>query len=220
MPAQRTAMGVERVYSVDEVVVRIIRTNPPYVTIHAQGRSVSTGWSNGQLAKQVHVSPPVDGVQAYDFKAQAPTASKIPVLTPISGLAELPDVDIRNYWGNGMPLRGIRVHAVANRKTVEVVDRKESAELIARMSPRALASYVTPAPDVPGFQEDIKPLFRDRDVLVMEAIAGFNLHAYEDVKTNADRILQRLREDMPCDGLWPEDDIAKFEAWKNGGMPA
>ena len=25
---------------------------------------------------------------------------------------------------------------------------------------------------------------------------------------------------MPCDGRWPETDIAKFEKWKNGGMPA
>lgn len=214
-------MATERVYSVDEVIVRIIRTDPPHLTICALGRCVSTGWTDGQLGKHVHVAPPEDGVQGYDFVADAPTGTTIPVLTPISAMTELRDVDVQNYWGNGSALRGIRVHAVANAKTVEILDRTETAELIAKMSPRALASYVAPEPnDVPGFQEDIRPLFRDRDVLVMNAIAGFNLHAYEDVKANADPILARLRLNMPCDGLWPAEDIAKFDAWKNGGMPA
>ena len=74
--------------------------------------------------------------------------------------------------------------------------------------------------EVPSFEEDIKPLFRPRDVIVMEALKGFNLHKYEDVKANADRILVKLGIDMPCDGLWPPEDIAKFKAWKDGGMPA
>ncbi|NKB62942.1 MAG: hypothetical protein GKR95_15430 [Gammaproteobacteria bacterium] len=65
----------------------------------------------------------------------------------------------------------------------------------------------------------MKPLFRDRDVSVMQAIAGFNLHNYDDVKSNADRIFERLQTDMPCDGLWPQNDIDKFERWKDEGMP-
>jgi len=73
---------------------------------------------------------------------------------------------------------------------------------------------------VPSFEEDIKPLFRPRDVNAMQAVAGFNLHKYEDVRVNAGGILERLRLNMPCDGLWPEEDVKKFEAWKNGGMPA
>lgn len=71
----------------------------------------------------------------------------------------------------------------------------------------------------PSFEQDIKPLFRDRDVAMMEAVGGFNLHRYADVKEHAGRILEKLQIDMPCDGLWSNEDIAKFAAWKNGGMP-
>jgi hypothetical protein len=144
------------------------------------------------------------------------------VLTPISAHAELPDVDIANYWGRGHALTGIRVHAVANSKTVGVVDQQEAARVSAAMSPKATVVYVadTSSAEVPGFEQDIKPLFRPQDVSSMLAFGGFNLHKYEDVKNRADAILERLRIDMPCDGLWPASDIAKFEAWKDGGTPA
>src|SRR5687768_308914 len=124
-------MALEKVYSIDDIIVRITRTVPPWVTIYAQGKSPTTGWSNGQLIKLVHVAPPGDGVQDYDFMAQSPAAgtTTLPVLTPISGQAELPTIDIQNYWGKGLALKGIRVHAFANSKTVEVVPREEAAEL-------------------------------------------------------------------------------------------
>jgi hypothetical protein len=131
-------------------------------------------------------------------------------------------VDVENYWGKGVPLKGIRVLALSNNKTVDVRSREETARIGATMTPQSTASYVcaTGNDKTPKFEEDIKPLFRERDVIVMQAVAGFNLHKYEDVKANADKILGRLRLNMPCDGLWPPEDIAKFEAWKNGGMPA
>ena len=214
---------IGKVFAVDDVQVRITRTEPPWLVIHAMGRVPTTGWSNGQLSRHVHVTPPADGIQGFDFVAQMPGPDQqvLAVLTPISAHMECPKVDIANYWGKGMPLRGIRVHAVSNAKTVEVLSREATLEAGTAMGPRALASYVgTPDPVVPSFELDIKPLFRERDVIVMQAIRGFNLHNYEDVKTNAERILAKLRIDMPCDGLWPADDIAKFEAWKDGGMPA
>jgi hypothetical protein len=215
---------IGKVFAVDDVQVRITRTEPPWLLIHAIGRVPTTGWSNGQLSKHVHVTPPADGIQGFDFVAQMPASDQavLEVLTPISAHIECPKVDIANYWGQGMPLKGIRVHAVSNAKTVDVLSREATLEAGAARDPRALASYVgtTTTPAVPGFAQDIKPLFRERDVIVMQAVRGFNLHNYEDVKTNAGRILTKLRIDMPCDGLWPADDIAKFEAWKDGGMPA
>jgi hypothetical protein len=218
------AAGIGKVFAVDDVLVYITRTEPPWMIIHAIGRAATTGWSNGQLAKHIHITPPADGIQGFEFNAQMPAPGDITldVLTPISAHAEFPGIDVANYWGKGVPLKGIRVHAVSNSKCVDVVSRADALAASAKMSPQATVSYVggTAQPEVPSFEEDIKPLFRPRDINVMRSVAGFDLGVYEDVKANADRILVKLRIDMPCDGLWPEEDIKKFEAWKDGSMPS
>ena len=68
-----------------------------------------------------------------------------------------------------------------------------------------------------GFEDDIKPLFREKDRSQMEW--AFDLWSHDDVKENADAILERLQDgDMPCDGEWPEDQIALFKRWAEGGM--
>ncbi|HEX8165423.1 MAG TPA: hypothetical protein VF601_06490 [Beijerinckiaceae bacterium] len=215
---------IGKVFAVDDVLVYITRTEPPWMIIHAIGRAATTGWSNGQLAKHIHITPPADGIQGFEFNAQMPAPDDVTldVLTPISAHAEFSGIDVANYWGKGVPLKGIRVHAVSNSKCVDVVSRADAHAASVKMSPQATVSYVggTAQQDVPGFEEDIRPLFRPRDINSMRNVAGFDLSKYEDVKVNADKIAERLRVNMPCDGLWPEDDIKKFEAWKAGGMPA
>ena len=75
-----------------------------------------------------------------------------------------------------------------------------------------------PAPDEPvSFAQDIKPLFRemDRDSMTF----AFDLWAYEDVRAHADAILGRLRNgSMPCDGVWPDEQIQLFQRWIDAGM--
>lgn len=218
------ATEIGKVFAVDDVLVYITRTEPPWMIIHAVGRAATTGWSNGQLSKHIHITTPADGIQGFEFNAQmpAPGSVTLDVLTPISAHAEFPGIDIANYWGKGVPLKGIRVHAVSNNKCVEVISRTDARAASAKMSPQATVSYLggTTQPEVPGFEEDIKPLFRPRDINVMRNIAGFDMSKYDDVKANVDRIFERLQIDMPCDGLWPAEDLAKFKAWKDGGMPA
>jgi hypothetical protein len=69
-----------------------------------------------------------------------------------------------------------------------------------------------------SYEDDIKPLFRDKDRESMDF--AFNLWAYEDVRDNADAILERLEEgSMPCDGPWPPDRVALFRRWVDSGMP-
>jgi hypothetical protein len=69
----------------------------------------------------------------------------------------------------------------------------------------------------PGFEQDIRLLFREKDRQRMEW--AFDLWRYEDVKQNAPQILERLEEgDMPCDGAWPPEQIGRFRAWMDGGM--
>jgi hypothetical protein len=68
-----------------------------------------------------------------------------------------------------------------------------------------------------GFDEHIKPLFREEDRQRMDW--AFDLWDYEAVKENSDTILERLEAgDMPCDGAWPDEDVAKFRTWIDGGM--
>jgi hypothetical protein len=70
-----------------------------------------------------------------------------------------------------------------------------------------------------SYARDIQPLFRksDRDSMVF----AFDLWDYQDVCTYAEDILERLTDgSMPCDGEWPEEQIAQFRRWVEAGMPA
>jgi rubrerythrin len=78
-----------------------------------------------------------------------------------------------------------------------------------------------PPPATPlSFESDIKGLFRETpDRVAMLAIAGFDLHRYQDVREHADAIAARLEDGaMPCDGSWPSDRIAIFRQWIANGM--
>jgi hypothetical protein len=69
---------------------------------------------------------------------------------------------------------------------------------------------------VPSFARDVRPLFRDKDVDDMRF--AFDLSQYDDVKSNATSIYERLVDgSMPCDGAWPEDRIALLRQWMDEG---
>jgi hypothetical protein len=78
---------------------------------------------------------------------------------------------------------------------------------------------VTPDDDqAPGFEAQIKPLFRDRDRESMQS--HFDLWSHEDVSRHAEAILARLQDgSMPCDGAWPEAQVDLFQRWAGGGKP-
>jgi hypothetical protein len=69
---------------------------------------------------------------------------------------------------------------------------------------------------VPSFARDIRPLFRDKDVDEMQF--AFDLSSYDDVKTNAEPIYERLSDgSMPCDGAWPAERLNLFRQWIDEG---
>jgi len=82
-----------------------------------------------------------------------------------------------------------------------------------------------PGPVV-GFAADIRPLFTDIDINHMRFFC--DLSNYDDVKTNADDIVGRLKGQggpvMPPppnrggDGPWSQEKIALFQAWIDGGF--
>jgi hypothetical protein len=72
----------------------------------------------------------------------------------------------------------------------------------------------------PTFENDVKPLFRERDRGSMLSIAQFDLWSREDVAEHSQEILQRLEDgSMPCDETWPEERVAIFRQWVGAGMP-
>ena len=72
-----------------------------------------------------------------------------------------------------------------------------------------------------SFEQDIKPLFRERDRDSMLRVSNFDLWSYEDVRDHAEPILDRLRSgSMPCDGAWPEGEVDLFARWTDEGRPA
>ena len=69
-----------------------------------------------------------------------------------------------------------------------------------------------------SFEADIRPLFREFDREEMEW--ALDLWSYDDVKANAEAILQRVSEgEMPCDAPWPEAKVALFRGWVEEGAP-
>ena len=75
------------------------------------------------------------------------------------------------------------------------------------------------AGNTPSFARDIQPLFRESDRESMQF--AFDLWDYQDVRANAEDILERLSDgSMPCDGEWPEEHITLFRSWIEAGMPA
>ncbi len=71
----------------------------------------------------------------------------------------------------------------------------------------------------PGFEQDIRPLFRPKDVESM--MSRFDLSSYEDVRANAAAIQAAVSKgNMPCDETWPPERVSLFGAWIDGGFPA
>jgi hypothetical protein len=70
----------------------------------------------------------------------------------------------------------------------------------------------------PGFEADIKPMFRQSHRQAMRT--HFDLWALNDVRLHAASILARLRAGtMPCDGRWPQARIDLFQRWTEMGKP-
>jgi hypothetical protein len=73
--------------------------------------------------------------------------------------------------------------------------------------------------EVVGYERDIRPLFREKDVTSMSK--AFDLASYNDVRANAGNILAKVADgSMPCDGAWPQDRVELFRSWVDAGCPA
>jgi hypothetical protein len=70
-----------------------------------------------------------------------------------------------------------------------------------------------------SFEQDVKPLFRERDHTSMRF--AFDLWSYDDVSQHADAILGAVKTgSMPCDGAWSPEQVQVLENWIASGKPA
>jgi hypothetical protein len=71
----------------------------------------------------------------------------------------------------------------------------------------------------PNFEDDIRPLFRERDRGAMLQVADFDLWTRDDVAEHSQAILERLENgSMPCDQAWPSERVDLFRRWVDSGM--
>lgn len=69
---------------------------------------------------------------------------------------------------------------------------------------------------MPRFATDIRSLFRDKDVEEMRF--AFDLTNYDEVKSNAANIFDRVSDgSMPCDEPWSTDKTTLFRQWMDEG---
>lgn len=100
--------GSQLVYSVENVELAILKSDPPQLSIRAKGTTRTGGWTNPELAEIIYVMPPADGIYEYEFKATPPGGSSTDALTPIE--AETIRQSIPKE------LKGVRVKAETNKK--------------------------------------------------------------------------------------------------------
>jgi Ferritin-like len=121
------------------------------------------------------------------------------VRTALLGVAD----SLASHFGDWDAVSRFAAREPAKKSTAAthiVIDRKEHME-----------EQVT-------YAQDIRPLFRDRDVQSMAF--AFDLASYDDVRASAEAIYEKLAAGtMPCDGRWPAEDVERFRTWIDNGSP-
>ncbi len=103
------------VYSVDKLDLAIEKSLPPNLIITAEGTVNTGGWSNFSLSMVVYIDAPDDGIQEYIFVGTKPTGNVTEGFESEKvAVARIEELDKQNYWGDGKPLKGIRVKAYSN----------------------------------------------------------------------------------------------------------
>jgi hypothetical protein len=69
---------------------------------------------------------------------------------------------------------------------------------------------------MPGFDADIRVLFREKDRRAMDF--ALDLWSYDEVVQHGESIFERLSDgSMPCDEPWSEDRLRLFRRWIDEG---
>lgn len=108
-PPVSSATGTgKHVFTVDNVSLAVVRTNPPKLLIVAFGSVRSSGWQEPRLVPRIYVQPPPDGIWEFDLVADPPTGIVLPVILPV--------VASYTFDGDFSKWKGVRVFAESNSK--------------------------------------------------------------------------------------------------------
>ncbi|GGF56037.1 hypothetical protein GCM10007301_14600 [Azorhizobium oxalatiphilum] len=104
---------MQRILEIRAVHLAVLQSRPTRLSVVAIGEVPTSGWKAPLLEPWFYIAPPEDGIQDFDFTAAPPFGIALEVVTPITAeilLERAPE----SYWGEGRPLKGVRVHARAN----------------------------------------------------------------------------------------------------------
>lgn len=119
---------MEQVMEVVSGTATYFGKKPSTLVIHSVGKVPSSGWTNPQLSPRFYIVAPSDGVQDFDFYATPPTGISLPIVLPIVAEAAA-QLDVDNYWGQGKPLKGVRIHARKNDIEVPLEEKSEMSPM-------------------------------------------------------------------------------------------
>jgi truncated hemoglobin YjbI len=143
---------------------------------------------------------PADPEFQAAFRAYIEWGSRIALENSQAGAKPPPNMPMPRWWWACDATPGSRVSALATD------DREQAAEI-----------KLPSAGEKVGFEQHVKPLFRERDRTSMKF--AFDLWSYDDVRANAHAILERVKAGtMPCDGAWPAEWAEVLERWTLTGM--
>lgn len=99
----------QKIFSVDEIKLQILKSNPPILYIVVYGTVNSSGWKNPQLVPYVYINPPEDGIYEFDFVAEPPSGMVLHVMMPVIA---------QGHWQDfPKELKGVKIYASSNQKT-------------------------------------------------------------------------------------------------------
>ncbi len=102
---------MRKVRKVTRVKARIIRSKPPLLVVSAQGVVSTAGWKRLTLSPHIHVRPPSDGIQGFDFVGNPPKGPAAQVVKKVRASRRIRAAS----W-----VKGVRVVAAQNKKVAKV----------------------------------------------------------------------------------------------------
>ncbi len=109
--AKRRKKSPRKVRKVTRVKARIIRSKPPVLVVSAQGVVPTAGWKSIGLSQHIHVRPPSDGIQGFDFVGNPPKGGGAQVVKKVRASRRIRAAS----W-----VKGVRIVAAQNKKVARV----------------------------------------------------------------------------------------------------
>ena len=106
-------MATEKIYSIKNVSLKILKKNPAALLIEVEGSTSTTGYTHPKLEPRIYVMPPLDGIWEFDFYADVPTGIVGQMITPISTHYEWDKYPAKE-------VKGIKVYSQTNDKTEKI----------------------------------------------------------------------------------------------------